>query len=98
MLYEILDFFRMPIAIALAVLTVVIIANITIKTTSPKGTAQPWKVSPVEKARLYVKGNLVQAVMIVPVATFVFNEILKAVNNSISSAQSSREFWGQNMY
>lgn len=88
MLYEILDFFRMPFAIALAVLTVVLIANITIKT----------KVSPVEKARLYVKDNLVQAVLIVPVATFVFNEILKAVNNSISSAQSSREFWGQNMY
>ena len=88
MLYEILDFVRRPIAIALAVLTVVIIANITIKT----------KVSPVEKARLYVKGNLIQAVMIVPVATFVFNEILKMVNNSISSAQSSREFWGQNMY
>ena len=97
MLYEILDFFRMPIAIALAVLTVAIIANVTIKTTSPEGTAQPWKVSPVEKARLYVKGNLVQAVVIVPL-TFVFNEILKMVNNSISSAQSSREFWGQNMY
>ena len=88
MLYEILDFFRMPFAIALAVLTVVLIANVTIKT----------KVSPVEKARLYVKGNLVQSLVIVPVATFVFNEILKMVNNSISSAGFSREFWGQNMY
>ena len=88
----------MPIAVVLSVLIVAIIANVTIKTTSPKGTAQPWKVSPVEKTKTYVKSNLVQAVVIVPVATFVFNELLKAVNNSISSAEFSREFWGQNMY
>jgi len=92
MLYEILDFFRMPIAIVLSVLLVVIIANavptssneLTIKTTSPEGTAQPWKVSPVEKTKTYVKSNLIQSIVIVPL-TFAFNEILKMVGNSISN-------------
>ena len=87
MLYEILDFLRMPTAVVLSVILVAIIANVTIKT----------KVSPVEKTKTYVKSNLVQSLLIVPVATFVFNEILKAVNNSISSAEFSREFWG-NVY
>jgi len=94
MLYEILDFFRMPIAIALAVMLVVIIANI-VPTSSNELTVKA-KVSPVEKTKAYVKSNL-YSLAIVPVATFVFNEILKGVNNSISSAKSSREFWG-NVY
>lgn len=87
MLFEIFDFLRMPTAIALAVMLVAIIANVTIKT----------KVSPIEKTKTYVKSNLVQAVLIVVVGIFVFNELLKMMNNSISSI-SSREFWGQNVY
>ena len=87
MLYEILDFFRMPVAIALSVLLVVIIANMSIKTGSP-----------TEKTKTFVKGNIVKSLAIVAVSTFVSNQILKAVNNSISSSQSSREFWGSNVY
>ena len=74
---------RIPIAVGLSVLVVMLIANIL---KSGGGI--------IKNFTSFVKDNFIMSIIIVAVGTFIFNELLKSLNNHIEGAAASREFWG----
>ena len=94
----IFDVLRVPISFALAILVLALIANMNIKTTSPKGATQSWKGSLVEKTKAFWDKNVIKSLVIVAVLTFVFSKLMEMLNYQLGGPVIIRGFWGDLFY